>query len=128
MYKNVGERIKILAMAYAALLAVGSVVTGIILLTSENWFGLLFFFGPIASWALSLPLYGFGQLVSNSDKLVRESRESAKKLVIKTAGEDALFYCPFCGAGLKLKKEDFDVAKTIICPSCDKRIKMKDVQ
>ena len=110
MYKNVGENIKILAMAYAALLALGSVVTGIILLISENWFGLLFIFaGPFVAWVTSLPLYGFGQLVTNSDLIAGEHIKGAE------------ISCPFCGESIKLKRKDFEAAETAICPSCGKR-------
>ena len=72
-FKNIGNKIKILATIIAIIGSITSVIYGIILIFKTNYDieGILWLIiGPIASWISCFVLYGFGQLVDNSDKLV----------------------------------------------------------
>lgn len=79
MYNNIGGKIKGLAIGTFIFEAAGSIITGTILLLMgllDGDEGLLLsgtlttFCGPIVAWVSSWLLYGFGQLISNSDEVV----------------------------------------------------------
>lgn len=78
MFENVGGKIKFIATAVAWIGIISSVIGGMILLTSKDTilFGFLIItVGSIASWLSALTLYGFGQLIQNSDILVNQGRQ-----------------------------------------------------
>ena len=70
-YKNIGCKIKGLATVIFIVEAVVSLIYGLVLIASSKFtivFGiLLIVFGPILAWVGSWLLYGFGQLIENSD-------------------------------------------------------------
>lgn len=72
MFNNVGEKIETFAKVIVWLGIIGSIIGGIIFISSENiGMGIAIIIGgPIVSWLSSLILYGFGQLIENSDYLV----------------------------------------------------------
>ena len=87
MFDNIGKKIKVLA---GICFCVGSgigVICGLISLGLTNLvftrkivFGLLgIVVCPVIMWVLSLMVYGFGQLVDNSDKLVKYYKREIKK-------------------------------------------------
>lgn len=71
MFENIAGKIKSAAqvVCYAGIGV--SVLNGIALLTREAVIlGLLYiFFGSLIAWVTSLCLYGFGQLIENSDRI-----------------------------------------------------------
>ena len=72
-FNNIGKKIKTMAKISFYLLSVLFLFYGILLIikTDNDILGLLWLiFGPIISWISSFVLYGFGQLVDNSDKLI----------------------------------------------------------
>ena len=72
MYSRIGGKIKVLAIALAELFAIAAILGGVYFLKNGGkiWIGLAFILvGPFLAWVLSFPLYGFGDLVSNSDKI-----------------------------------------------------------
>ena len=71
-FKNIGKKIKILATVIAIIGSLVSIILGIILICKTVYIdGILWItIGPIVSWISCFVLYGFGQLVDNSDKLV----------------------------------------------------------
>ena len=75
MYRNVGGKIKMVAKVYAWIGIVLSVLVGVILLFSGSdsiLVALIYIFlGPLLSWLSSLLLYGFGQLIDNTDRLAK---------------------------------------------------------
>lgn len=74
MFKNIGGKIKTLAEILAMLGMIGSIILGIIeLMAGENVLigFLIFIIGSIASWLSSCFIYGFGQLIENTDFLVK---------------------------------------------------------
>ena len=73
MFENIASKIKTLAQV-CCLIGIGfSVICGINLMTGDAvLFGLLIIFlGSLISWVSSFCLYGFGQLIENSDTIVR---------------------------------------------------------
>ncbi len=79
MFQNVGQKIKTLAQVLTWLGIVASVFGGIVLIVDGGWelqSGLLVMVGgALLSWLGSLTLYGFGQLIENTEILVRRSRD-----------------------------------------------------
>jgi predicted flavoprotein YhiN len=72
-FNNIGKKIKTIAKISFYLLSVSFLFYGILLIikTDNDILGLLWLIlGPIISWISSFVLYGFGQLVDNSDKLI----------------------------------------------------------
>lgn len=79
MYENIGKKIKIVAVVIALIGTCVSFCYGLIMLfdSVRVAFAILtMLIGPFISWVSSFVLYGFGQLIENSDKLVdlRERR------------------------------------------------------
>lgn len=78
MFDNIGAKIKSLATTTTAIGIIFSIIIAIIITVSTNGdlaiIGILFLIvGSLIAWLSSLVLYGFGQLVENSDKLVNNS-------------------------------------------------------
>lgn len=71
MFDNIGRKIKGLAKAITVIGIIFSVFIGLIVLFDEEGIGLyIIVFGCLSSWIGSMFLYGFGQLIENTDKLV----------------------------------------------------------
>ncbi len=68
MFENIGGKIKGLASVVCILGIIGSVISGISIIDYDGLSGfLIMVLGSVFSWAGSFVLYGFGQLVDNSD-------------------------------------------------------------
>lgn len=68
MFDNIGGKIKGFAKIVAWLGIILSVIIGLLSLATGGL--LIMIIGCVSSWVGSFVLYGFGQLVENSDKLV----------------------------------------------------------
>lgn len=88
MFKNIGKKIKILAIVIFACGIIGSVfggcsdmVAGISESNADDAISGLavVFFGPILTWISSILIYGFGQLIDNSDKIAEEMKNKSDK-------------------------------------------------
>ena len=84
MYENIGGKIKGLAKATALLCAIGSVVGGIAMMAEDEdligW-GLLVMFGGIMfSWISTWILYGFGELIENTNSIAFNCHELNYKI------------------------------------------------
>lgn len=78
MFNNIGKKIKTLAQVITLIGIIASLITGIVFIALANnnpgWGTLgvlIIIIGSLISWISSFILYGFGQLVDNSDKLVQ---------------------------------------------------------
>ena len=77
MFDNIGRKIKGLAKIFAWTGIIGSAVVGVCSAAATGIAGLLVaVIGALLSWAGSFVLYGFGQLVENSDQLVALSKRA----------------------------------------------------
>lgn len=89
MFRNIGDKIKIVAEVSCWLGIVGSVLYGIIIagriedsiLLSLLIGVLIMGLGSLLSWIGSFVLYGFGQLIENSDILVEKADRIEKSVI-----------------------------------------------
>ena len=106
MFNNIGGKIKGLAIIIFAIGLIISFSVGFVLIKNGNSSRgiLVIILGSLISWISVFTLYGFGQLVENSDILVEETRfQNNMKVQEKTV-------CPKCGA-IVSKEDNF-------CPNC----------
>lgn len=68
MYKNIGRKIKILAIVIAVILAIMFIIVGVSRAVNKQVVAaiLVIIFGPVISWISSFVLYGFGELVDKT--------------------------------------------------------------
>ena len=147
-YENIGNKIKGLAQMAFVVEAIAAVITGIALMASDEdliLYGLLVLIaGPIIAWVSSWLLYGFGQLVENSDIIVaeynrknekhekevaknNEKKQAQRKKQIKANMENPNFdedeyidiACPNCKAELSFTKGQLQSGEDLTCPMCD---------
>ena len=82
MFSNIGSKIKVLAVVITCIGIVASIIIGIVLMTIDEELivpGILVMIvGSLLSWLSSFFMYGFGQLVENSDKTVALLKEQNK--------------------------------------------------
>lgn len=83
MFSNIGGKLKKFAVVFTYLGIIISVIYGFVLISQDDDLilpGVLtVFLGSLGSWICSLFLYAFGQLVQNTDKLVRFEKEKREK-------------------------------------------------
>lgn len=79
MYDNIGGKIKGLAFATFIVESISAIITGIALIAEDEDLiplGLLILFcGPLVAWVSSWLLYGFGQLISKSEEIEKNTHE-----------------------------------------------------
>ena len=82
MFDNIGGKIKGVAAAVTWIGIIFSCITGLVMLCEEKTAlagFLIMIFGSLGSWLSSLTLYGFGQLIENSDILVAQGKNKPTK-------------------------------------------------
>lgn len=111
MFNNVGSKIKSVAQLVTLIGILVSVISGIVVTVVDSPIGLIIIVaGSIASWLLSLTLYGFGQLIENTDILVANSKRQETEYKSPTTVQPATsidsvntpepkhkWRCPKCG-------------------------------
>lgn len=65
MFRNIGDKIKLLAKIYACVSPVVVVVAALSLISTGSAIALAFLVGGVLLFSLAWPLYGFGQLVQD---------------------------------------------------------------
>lgn len=93
MFDNISDKMKSAATALAILGITGSIIIGIIIISEANnsyypsatetlsgW--LVIIVGSLSSWVSSFTLYGFGQLIENTDAIFSEM-ESIRHITSK---------------------------------------------
>ncbi|MBE6913199.1 MAG: zinc ribbon domain-containing protein [Ruminococcaceae bacterium] len=103
MFKNISGKIKALAEGVCLLGIIGSVLAGgMIISEGDEGIGLLvMLIGAFLSWISSFVLYGFGQLIENTDIMANRKEETKEKLQESSAPSmknATLVVCPSCGA------------------------------
>ncbi len=90
MFDNIGDKLKGVAVAACVLGIVASLIGGIAMMVGGAvLIGILtIVLGALISWLSCLGLYGFGQMIENSDTLVA---------MLGHAGGDARGQCRGCG-------------------------------
>ena len=150
-YENIGDKIKGLAQMAFVVEAIAAVIAGIALMISDEdliLYGLLVLIaGPIIAWVSSWLLYGFGQLIENSDIIAEEynrknekhekavaknneKKQAQRKKQIKANIENPNFdddeyidiTCSNCQAELSFTKGQLQSGEELTCPMCDAQI------
>ncbi len=146
MYDNIGGKIKILAKWMFAVETIAAVIIGIALMAEDvDIVGLLvIIFGPIVAWVSSWLLYGYGQLIENSDIIAAEHKrvnekhekvvaknnerkqEQRKKQIKATVANPDVdtdeyidITCSNCKAELSFTKGQLQSGESLTCPMCD---------
>lgn len=155
MYKNIGNKIKCLAKFLFAIETIGFLIGGFTLASlNEDLLAIsliLIFCGPLIAWISSWILYGYGQLIENTDIIAHkfntqsdthqktdneriEKQPCEKKDNIDThiqnREEEYVFTeedfvdinCPNCEAKLSFTKEQLQNNNNLKCPACDNTI------
>ena len=149
-YDNIGGKIKGWAKWIFAIEAIAAVISGFVLMAQDEdmiLIGLLVVvFGPIVAWVSSWLLYGYGQLIENSDIIAEEynrknekhekdvaksnakkeaqRREKVKVTIANPNVADDEYIditCPNCKGELSYTKEELQ-SGDVICPMCDTHI------
>ena len=156
MFENIGSKIKNLSKFICCIEIIACIVVGIVMAaTNENliFAGILVaVIGALLSWVGAFILYGFGQLIENSDIIAEESRRSNAKnennirkerdrkekqkiAAIKANlsdddfGSDEYidFDCPNCKYTLSYTKEEILSNDTLACPMCNCEMNVKSI-
>ncbi len=128
-YDNIGSKIKSWAMWIFTAEAIISILVGIILMNEIVLIGLLVaVLGPIVAWISSWCLYGYGQLIENSDIIAEEHRrvnEKYEKVVAKNKAREQKQFAEKQAKHREVAKAiianpdmDEDVFIDIVCPNC----------
>ena len=149
-YDNIGGKIKGWAKWIFAIEAIAAVISGFVLMAQDEdmiLIGLLVVvFGSIVAWVSSWLLYGYGQLIENSDIIAEEynrknekhekdvaksnakkeaqRREKVKVTIANPNIADDEYIditCPNCKGELSYTKEELQ-SGDVICPMCDTHI------
>lgn len=80
LFDNIGKKLKTIAVIVFAVLSLVGIIGGISMINYSGFHymnyllgGLaLLLAGPVVAFAISCSLYGFGQLIENSDKIVEK--------------------------------------------------------
>jgi mannitol-specific phosphotransferase system IIBC component len=149
MFENIGSKIKSIAKVFFAVEAIGSVIAGIAMVAEEEEavYLLIAVGGFLVAWVTACFLYGFGQLIENSDIIAEEfgrknmahqkKEEKAKerkqvqqtKVVKATIANPAVdedefvdITCTQCNAALSFTKSQLQNSEDLTCPVCDAKI------
>ena len=132
MYDNIGSKIKTLAKEIFIIIASLSLIAGVLILfIVDNGFiiGILTVgIGVLLSWVGTFFLYGFGQLIENTDILVRESKKQSNGIQrISTESNENDISIEKVAESMKNLKSNPSNTSTNIkrCPYCGERITSK---
>ncbi len=128
-YDNIGGKIKKWATWIFTAEAIIAILAGIILMNEHVLIGLLVVvLGPIVAWISSWLLYGYGQLIENSDIIAEEHKranEKYEKVVAKNSARQQKHFAEKQAKRREMAKAiianpdmDEDVFIDIICPNC----------
>ena len=127
MFDNIGRKIKTFVRVSCIVEIIVSGVIGVALLANELiWQGLLVLLGgPALAWIGSFFVYGFGQLVENSDVMVRQN-DAIIELLNDESEEDESdteerinLLCPHSKGKVIVKKSIIDDGYCKECPHCN---------
>lgn len=122
MFDNIGSKIKLLAEAITAIGVVASIISGIAFMNSGSTFvfGLIVaVLGSVLSWICSFIIYGFGQLIENTDQIIcLMKKEEINNFNDTSTDEQGAIICPHC----ERKVDIPDKTKDAFCPWCKKRL------
>ena len=78
-FSNIGRKIKTLAVTFAVLGCLASIIGAIVYWAKEfgdaGWGFLILICGPFAFWILSLFIYGFGELIEKTTEVAENTQQ-----------------------------------------------------
>ena len=114
MFENIGGKIKGLAVVIFTIFTIAAVIAAFFLIGTGSdglaLFGiLLLVLGPLTALITSWFLYGFGQLIENSDILVSQSKKQPTRISKQSAPSTTtdVKRCPICGEKVTSKTCSF---------------------
>lgn len=115
MFSNIGKKIKVLAYVIFFLGALTSLLVAVEIYEDNLWPSIVvLILGMFLSWIANFLLYGFGQLINNSDKLVEMRKLELHTQMLSSDDVQGLssekWECEKCGS---MVSEDYDY-----CPIC----------
>lgn len=139
MYDNIGGKLKLLAKIVFGIDAAIAIIGGLVLMSFDEdliFIGfIVMIIGFIIAWIFSWFLYGFGQLIENSDIITDEYRNKNKnrknendKTECKTSDKINPFQGKsktadrFCYGQEELPTEDESGYIDMICPNCKEEL------
>ena len=132
MYENIGRKIKGLAIIVFAIMAILSVVAGVFMLFRDNGgflIGILIAgIGILLSWIGTFFLYGFGQLIENTDILVYQAKNTSKNIEkISTNNDQKDVSEEKVAESIKSSKQSAPNTSATVkrCPYCGERVTSK---
>lgn len=120
MFENVGSKIKALTFGLFVCEAVLIGIIGLMLITHSFLMGLIFVaVGIVVAYVGSLGLYGFGQLIENTDMLSRQIQSGViDSNFVENASPKVTVICGSCKYKFEGKVSDREA-----CPRCGSSIK-----
>lgn len=85
MFDNIGGKIKSITKTVCIVNIIACIIIGIVLMTQVGFLlGLAFlFFGASLLWQSCLTMYGFGQLIENTDRLAKAASAEENKQIMR---------------------------------------------
>lgn len=124
LFENVGGKLKTLAIVATVIGMMGSVIAGFIFFTISPITGILIILGGcLCSWLGSLAMYGLGQAVENTDKILAIQRKLAQTppSASPTAEHSPMTNAPQAASPVVTKNLFRVEAKP--CPHCGEMVK-----
>lgn len=92
MFDNIGRKIRMLAKVLMWIGIIAFAIYGIVMFTEEKVLAgfLIIVIGALYSWVSSFVLYGFGQLVENSDIEAEKNNNNAKSATLEKWRKEGL--------------------------------------
>lgn len=131
MFDKIGGKIKKLAITICIVGMLAGFVGGLVLIINEEfiWGAAIIVFSVMFSWIGVFCLYGFGQLIENSDTMIEQNDTIIGLLNKESATEEnkddkidadntVKLLCPYCKEKLIVKKEIIDDGCCKECPYC----------
>lgn len=77
MFDNIGEKTKIFAKSICWIGIILSVCCGVLIMAYDGVLAglLVILAGPLIAWVNSFLIYGFGQLIENSDTIIQQNKQ-----------------------------------------------------
>ncbi len=113
MYSNIGKKIKALAVVTFLIIAIPSVIGGVILATEDPIGILLIIGGPLVAWITSWFTYGFGEIIDKLTDIERNTRgDSIKSATQQKIDCDRITQLEKLRAGGLITEEEYQRAAT----------------
>ncbi len=119
MYKNIGGKIKILAVVLCIIEAIAAICIAVPLLDRKYTFDagmLILLAGPVIAWLSSCFIYGFGELIEKTSVIAMNTSRCGFSRNEYCSESEKTVKCCYCGQEQR--------ADSRFCENCGKQIGM----